>query len=174
MKSGTSNTVDLYTAKEVSEVKKQLLLEQKGKCAITGMEFEPKDFHTDHCHDDLQYVRGALYKQSNMTLGKLENLWTRYLAFWYNGTLQDFLRQSANYLDSPVDQRWRHPGWLKKLKTRFNKLSASQMDSTLEQLGSPKGRNATERKKLFAKAIMNRDLGYNTISGILDNISKKE
>lgn len=162
-------TKDLYTAADVKKVKEQLLSEQSNRCAITGMVFDPKDFHTDHRHDDEQLVRGALYKQGNMVLGKLENLWIRYLAYWYNGTLQDFLRQSADYLDLPKDKRWRHPGWIKKAKTAFNKLPSKSQDRVLELLGCTKGKNLADRKKLFAKVAMDRSLGYEKIMKAINN-----
>lgn len=161
---------DLYNAADVKKVKEILLKEQNGKCAISKQAFPSTDFHTDHKHDDEQFVRAALYKQSNMMLGKIENLYIRYLAFWYKGTLPEFLRQCADYIEDTDRQipRWRHPGWLAKAKTKFNKLNVLQQNFVLTELESKTGKNLTERKKLFAKAIMRRDLGYNTISEILN------
>lgn len=164
-------TQDLYTATDVKKVKTLLYEEQQGKCALSGVPVALSDCHTDHAHDDEQLVRGALYKQSNMGLGKLEGLWTRYLAYWYPGTLSEFLRQAADYLERPKDTRFRHPGWIKKIGTSFNKLKESSKDNVLVQLGQPKGSNAKQRKELFRKAVLSRKFGYEMLKSILEKES---
>lgn len=161
-------TQDLYTAADVKKVKTLLYEEQTGKCGLSGVPVALSDCHTDHAHDDEQLVRGALYKQSNMGLGKLEGLWTRYLAYWYPGTLSEFLRQAADYLERPKDERFRHPGWIKKINTSFNKLKESDKDRVLIQLGQPKGSNAKQRKELFRKAVLSRKFGYEMLKSIIE------
>lgn len=161
-------TQDLYTATDVKKVKTLLYEEQQGKCLLSGVPVALSDCHTDHAHDDEQLVRGALYKQSNMGLGKLEGLWTRYLAYWYPGTLSEFLRQAADYLERHKDTRFRHPGWIKKISTSFNKLKESSKDNVLVQLGQPKGSNAKQRKELFRKAVLSRKFGYEVLKSILE------
>lgn len=156
----TMMTTDLYTAADVKRVKTLLHEEQQGRCALSGVAVALSDCHTDHAHDDEQLVRGALYKQSNMALGKLEGLWTRYLAYWYPGTLPDFLRQAADYLERPKDTRFRHVGWIKKINTEFNKLKESSKDAVLQSLCQPKGSNAKQRKELFRKSVLSRQFGY--------------
>ena len=112
-------TIDLYTSDDIKKVRKVLLSEQNNKCLLTGLPISLSDSHTDHAHDSEQLVRGALHRHANLTLGKLEGLWLRYLSFWYPNDLPTFLRQAADYLDRPKDRRWRYTGWIKKLQTRF-------------------------------------------------------
>lgn len=164
------STIDLFTAADVKRVKQLLYKEQEGKCALSGVEMDIRDSHTDHKHDSEQLVRGTLHKQANMALGKLEGLWTRYLAYWYPGTLPEFLRASAAYIErteASPDTRFRHPGWIKFCRTQFNKLSAKRMDDVLVELGSTPGKNLVERKAKFAKVVLDRNLGYNTILNVI-------
>jgi hypothetical protein len=161
-------TQDLYTAADVKKVKELLYEEQQGKCALTFTDVALKDCHTDHAHDSEQLVRGALYKQSNMGLGKLEGLWTRYLAYWYPGTLSEFLRQAADYLEREPDTRWRHSGWIKRCTTEFNKLKEPSKDSVLIALDQPKGSNSKQRKELFRKAVLTRKHGYDKIRNLIE------
>jgi hypothetical protein len=161
-------TKDLYTAKEIAEVKKQLHKEQNSKCALSGVVVDLKDCHTDHAHDDQQLVRGVLHKQSNMCLGRLEGLWTRFLKHWYPQDLPTFLRQSADYLDRPIDTRWRHSGWIKKIQTKFNTLKEKQKDDVLTKLGYDKQPNGLARKNMFKKAILSRQFGYPELKLIIE------
>lgn len=166
-------TTDLYTAADVKKVKELLYKEQQGKCALTDLPIDIKDCHTDHAHDELQLVRGVLYKQSNMVLGKLEGLWLRYLAYWYPHTLSDFLRAAADYLERSEhrpDTRWRHPGWMRKVTIKFNKLPATKQNEVLKMMGSVVGKNPHERKKLFAKKVRDKTLGFHAIIAILDQV----
>lgn len=168
-------TKDLYTTDDVKQVRTKLYKEQGNKCKLTGLEVDFKDTHLDHAHNSEQLVRGVLHKQSNMCLGKLESLWARYLSYWYPGTLEDFLRASADYLEvsrqSP-DTRYRHPGWLRLVKIHFNRLNAKQMDAVLVALGRPSGKNLAERKKIFSSLVLDRDLGYNTIKQQIESAAQ--
>lgn len=167
-------TKDLYTAAEVKAVRQLLLKEQEGLCALSKIKVTLADTHCDHAHDDMQLVRGALHRHSNLTLGKLEGLWNRYLAHWYPHNLQTFLRQAADYLDRPVDTRWRHPGWHKKLKVAYNKLTAKQQDLVLASLGCTIScTNATTRKKELGKLLKDRNLGYNAIKEAINKVIPK-
>jgi N-glycosylase/DNA lyase len=169
-------TQDLYTSADVSKVRALLYKEQQGKCALSGVEFPLKDFHTDHRHDEEQLVRAALYKQSNMALGKLEGLWTRYLAYWYPSTLPEFLRAAADYLErseANPDTRWRHVGWIKKIQTKFNKLTATQQNTVLQSLDRPNGKNPAERKKYFLAAVKSKVYGYDIIRNIINAVVKE-
>jgi hypothetical protein len=155
-------TKDLYTTKDVALVREQLLLEQDGYDKLTLTPVLPKQACLDHNHDTL-LVRGVLNRQSNAALGKLEGVYTRYLSYWYEGTLSTFLRQAAEYLERPDDTRWRHPHFLKKLKTSFNKLPEGDKSKVLKDLGYDDGKNSKDRKVMFAKLILDRNLGYEVI-----------
>ena len=166
-------TIDLYTARDVSQVKQKLYLEQDGKCALSGVTLQLKDGHTDHAHDDEQLVRGVLYKQSNMALGKIENLWVRYLKYWYPYDLPTFLRQAADYLEQVKDTRWRHPGWLKKVQTSFNQLKEPDKQSLLKTLGYSSQPNAATRKATFRKLMLSRKLGWLQLKNLIQETKGK-
>lgn len=156
---------DLRTATDVTNVRKKLLEEQQGKDACTGLPIPEGQAVLDHAHDENQYVRGVLHRQTNAAIGKIENFYSRLLAFWYPGTISDFLRQAADYLEKEHDTRYRHPGWLKKATAMFNKLSADKQKAVLLALGANVGdtKNLKERKLLFIKTIRQRTLSADTI-----------
>ena len=170
-----SVTKDLYTAKDVAAVRQILYDEQLGKCALSNKQFNIRDCHTDHLHNEQQLVRGVLYKQSNMLLGKLENLSVRYLKHWYPEGLPSFLRQAADYIErteKQPDTRYRHPGWIKRVKVLFNKLNAEQQNNCLVKLGYNRGSNPKQRKDTFAKATMNRELGFEVIMQVINEVKE--
>lgn len=153
---------DLYTTKDVANVRELLLKQQKNIDPITGEEIPKGQVVLDHCHKT-QYVRAALHRQSNVVLGKLENMWTRYLSWWYKGTLPEFLRGCANYLEKEHPKDYTHPKWLKKVQTELNKLSESQKRFVLESLGLVDGKNGAERKKLFQSVLKSREYTFEQI-----------
>lgn len=161
-------TIDLYNPTDVKKVREQLTEEQDNLDVLTGLPIEPKQHCLDHNHDTMK-VRAVLARQSNAALGKIENIWTRYLSYWYPHDLPTFLEQSAAYLRRPDDDRFHHPHWIKKINTEFNKLKESQKDSVLEALGSTRGKNGAERKKLFQAVILTKQFTYDTLSFIIDN-----
>jgi len=165
-------TVHLYTPKDVQKVREQLLKEQKGCDKLTGLKIPPKQAVTDHNHQT-QFVRGVLHRQSNVVLGKIENLWTRYLSYWYEGTLADFLRQAADYIEKPDDTRFVHPGWLKKSQTMFNSLSEGSKKAVLGSLGQTQGGNGSERKILFKKALMTRQFTFEEVQKLIQTEKEK-
>jgi len=159
----------LYNPIDVKKVRDSLLMEQKGKDAVTSIEIPDKQAVLDHNHNT-QFVRAVLHRQVNAALGKLEGVYTRYLSWWYPRSLSEFLRECADYLEKPDDSRYLHPGWMKKIKTEFNKLPEGSKDNILVKLKQPKGKNTAERKKLFAKAILTKKLEY---AILLELISKE-
>ncbi len=161
---------DLYTTKDVTEVRQALLKEQDGTCAITMLDIPPKQAVLDHQHDSEQLVRGVLHRQANSWLGKAENAYTRMLAHWYPGTLSQFMRQCANYLEKEQEARFRHTGWLGKISTKFNALKEPDKDRVLEMLGQPKGSNSKERKALFRKVVLDRNVGFEKIKETLERV----
>lgn len=160
-------TIDLYNTADVKKVREELIKEQKGLCAITGVPTASNNFALDHRHDEEQLVRGAAHKQANAALGKLENLAVRYL-YWYPEGLPQFLRVCADYIEKEPDRRWRHPMWLRKANTSFNKLKESQKDIVLLALEQPGCKNGIERKKLFQRALLTRKFSYDSIRNIIN------
>lgn len=155
----------LYNQKDITRIRSSLLEEQNNICKITGCFLEDKPV-LDHNHDT-QFVRGVVHRQANAALGKIENLWKRYLSHWYPGTLPEFLNECAYYIDSDNDVRYVHPGWIKKVKIEFRKLSEVAKDKVLVDLGSEKGNNAKRRLELFGKLIMSRQFTYSQLKNII-------
>ena len=173
MKAKTSKKAPrtLYTPAEVKEVRLALLKEQNGLDALTGQPLAVSDSVCDHDHKT-QFVRGILHRQSNALLGKIENLYSRYLGWWYSGTLADFLRSTANYLDRKQPEDFVHPGWLKRVATDFKALTAAQQTKVLQELGSKTGSNATERLKLFKVKTLDRSLTYVIIRTTINSVKE--
>ena len=161
----TEGTMDLYTPKDIAAVRSSLSKEQNGLSILTGSPLIESVL--DHRHDTEQFVRAVINTKENVALGAIENLYTRYIKFWYKGSYSSFLRQVADFLERPVDRRYRHSGWLSKVKIEFNKLSEGNKDKVLLELGQTAGKNQAERKKLFSKVILNKELGYNKILGTI-------
>lgn len=158
-------TEDLYTPKDVKEVCKLLLKEQGGKCACLGIDILPdRTPVTDHKHDAANMVRGVIERECNAMLGVTENAYKRFFSYWSTLPLPEVLRRMAAYLERPEDHRHRHPAWIKHCKVQFNKLKAGQQDKVLVDLGHKAGTNLTSRKANFAKLVLDRNLGYATIT----------
>lgn len=157
----------LYTPTDVAKVRKQLYDEQDGKDALTGLTLPLDKLCLDHNHST-QFVRGVLHRQVNAALGKLEGVHTRYLSYWYTGSLPDFLRQAADYLEKEDDKRFIHPGFLKKLQTMYNTLNEASKKEVLHHLGQPQGSNGTERKKLFKKALLTRQFTFQQVKDLIN------
>lgn len=145
----------LYTASDVKAVREKLLKEQGHVDPITSQKIPEKQAVLDHCHNS-QYVRAVLHRQSNAVLGKIENIYPRYLAWWYEGTLSDFLRGCADYLEKEHDKVYLHPAFMKHLQVQFNKLNEKSKQNVLVNLGSDTGHNSKARKLLFKKALMQK------------------
>lgn len=170
-------TEDLYTTSDIKRVREFLLAEQNNKCAALGIPIKPgRTPVLDHFHNDEQVVRGVLEREVNAFLGVIENANKRYLRYWLPTPLPEVLRALAGYLErseATPDRRFRHNGWLKKVKVWFNKLPAKKMDEVLLQLGSSPGKNLVDRKAKFAKVVLDRSLGYDTISQVIKSTKEK-
>lgn len=159
-------TEHLYTLQDITRVRQHLLQEQKQLCKLTGMQIERTEAVLDHNHST-QYVRGVLHRQANAVLGKIENLWTRYLGWWYNGTLGQFLRQCADYIESKPDTRYLHPGWIRRLNIDFKKLPEAKKRIVLESLGEKDAKNGIARNKQFLKAIKSKRFTFDEIGKLI-------
>lgn len=157
-------TKELFNSKDVAAVRKEMLREQDGKCLLTGQDIPENKAVLDHDHST-QYVRGVLHRQANAALGKIENICKRYLtADWYDGNLITFLKETIAYLERVEDNRYYHPGWIKKVKTEFRKLNSTQQVRLLRQFEVETGlNNSTTRLKAFSKLVLTRKYGYVTM-----------
>lgn len=162
----------LYNTKDVSEARAKLLKEQNGLDALTKLPLDPKDTVLDHNHDT-DTVRGAIHRQANAALGKIENLYKRYLSYWYPGTFRDFLEKAADYIDrdgSHVNPTTYHPSWIKRAQRTFMKQPALTQNEILIKMGIQKGslpRNLEGRKKAFRSILLKNRIGYDTMRDIL-------
>ena len=164
------NPKHLYSVKDVQKVREDLLIEQEGLDLITGLAIPPNQAVLDHDHNT-QFVRGVLHRQTNVLLGKIENAYIRYIKWWYDGTLSDFLRGCADYLDKEHAQKYLHPAFIKKLQVQFNKLNEKQKQNVLLHFNEEKGCNGTQRKLIFKKFILKRT---HSMDEILEVIMKEK
>lgn len=160
----------LYTTKDVQKVREQLYKEQEGIDPITGLTIPEKQKVLDHDHSN-HYVRAVLHRQTNAVLGKIENLWTRYLSWWFTGTLSDFLRGCADYIEKEHPKEYLHPAFIKSLQVQFNKLNEKQKQNVLSHYGLEKGCNTKERRVIFKKFILKRT---HSMDEILEVIQKEK
>jgi hypothetical protein len=146
-------TEDLYSPKDVARVRSGILKEQFGLDALTGKKLDAFDAVLDHKHDREQFVRGVLHREVNAFLGVVENAHRRHISYWSKQELSELLRQAADYLEVPADERYRHPGWLKQARILFNKLTAKQKDATLQVFQIKDCKNDTDRKAKFDSVL---------------------
>ena len=157
----------LYTTKDVQKVREKLYKEQDGIDPITGLPIPDRQKVLDHDHSN-HYVRAVLHRQTNAVLGKIENLWTRYLSYWYTGTLSDFLRGCADYIEKEHPKEYLHPAFIKSLQVQFNKLNEKQKQNVLSKFNEPNGCNSSQRKLYFKKFILKRTHSMNEILDVIE------
>ena len=145
----------------MKEFKEQLIKAQNGIDPILNEPFK-ETVCLDHDHFS-QHCRAALNRNTNAFEGLVVNAYKRCLSWLTDKPLPEILRGLALYLEKDHTSNPYHPSFLKKLKTEFNKLSASQQNEVLKTLGSITGSNPKTRKELFAKVVMERSLGYDVI-----------
>lgn len=169
----SKEAIHLYTPKDVQKARDALFEEQCGVDPITGLIIPAKQQVLDHDHKT-QYVRAVLHRQSNAVLGKIENMWTRYLSWWFSGTLPEFLRGCADYLEKEHPQDYVHPSFIKHLTVQFNKLSEGQKKNVLSHFNSEVGANGTQRKVLFKKVIMRKEHSMRDILEVIEKEKESE
>lgn len=166
-------TEDLYSPADVKRVREKLAKEQDHLDLATELDLSLGRQVLDHAHDDQQFVRGVLLHEVNSFIGKIENGHKRHINYWLKTvSLPQLLRRIANYLERPVDKRYRHPGWIKKARTLFNSLNEKQKKEVLVALGQPEGINGKERLKLFNSALLTKKFSFDTIQNTITRIKK--
>lgn len=174
----TSNekTRDLYSVTDIQEVRQLLAKEQGNKDMLTGTSLEGRRAVLDHNHDDEQLVRGVLSHEVNAFIGKIENAYKRHIKYWLDMPLEELLDLSSKFIHKTKhypDYRFRHNGWIKKIKTKFNNLNAKQKQEVLAKLGLSTGNNDLVRKKLFADCIKSKKYTFEQLSNIIKNTVKE-
>lgn len=158
----------LYTPTDVKNIRDKLVKEQKGIDPILNEPFKEVAV-CDHDHTT-QHVRSALNRNCNAFEGLVFNAYKRCLAWLTDKPLPDILEGLAHYLRQDYSHNPYHTGWLKKVKTEFNKLKSKQQDDVLIKLGSKAGTNLKTRKEIFAKLVLDRNLGYDTIRQVIKEV----
>lgn len=164
-------TKSLYTQKEIKEFRDEQVKKQNGIDPITKEPFK-ETIAQDHCHFT-QHCRGALNRNSNAFEGLVVNAYNRCLKWLTDVPLPVVLRNLADYLEVDYSNNPYHTGWMKRVKTDFNKLSSSQMKQVLKHFNKPEGNNLNERKKLFNEIILTRDYGYEIIRNVINQTKEK-
>ena len=163
----------LFNTKDVAEARSKILNDQKGFDALTRLPLDPKDAALDHNHDT-DHVRGVIHRQANAALGKIENLYKRYLSYWYPGTFREFLDRAVDYIEMDgghVNPTTYHPSWIRRAQRNFLKKPAASQNEVLIDMGIQKGelpRNAEGRKKAFRSILLKSRLDYATMWEILN------
>lgn len=161
----------LYTPKEIKEFRDEQVKKQNGIDPITKEPFK-EVVAQDHCHFS-QHCRGALNRNSNAFEGLVVNAYSRCLKWLTDVPLPTILRNLADYLEVDYSTNPYHVGWQKRVRTDFNKLSASQMKQVLVYFNKPDGKNLQERKKIFSEIVLQRDLGYDKIRTVINQVKGK-
>jgi len=155
----------LFNPKDFREYREYILKEQGGKDALKNLPLDSSDAVLDHNHKT-EVVRGAIHRQVNAALGKIENIWTRYLSTWYPGTLTDFLESARIYIDSDgfiQNNTVYHPNWIKRCVRDFKKLDAKSQKEVLTrtiEIPFDMPSNAENRARLFRSAILQERKEY--------------
>ncbi len=158
----------LYNTTDKAKVRAALYEDQNAVDILTNKPLDYKDSVLDHNHKT-HYVRGVIHRQVNAFLGKLENNYIRYLSWWYDGTLSDFLRQCADYIERPDNDSFIHDSWIKGLCIKFNKLNEADKSKVLKEMSVQDGKNSADRKILFKKALLSRRYTMTQVEYIISN-----
>jgi hypothetical protein len=164
----------LHTPKDVKEYRQELLAKQDGVDALTGLPLEEKGAVLDHNHET-EVVRGVIDRQVNAALGKIENIWKRYLSTWYPGKLTDFLEQAKVYIDSDGFMQTHpvyHPNWINRCVRDFKKLDALHQRMVLKEMNEDSDftmpSNAEGRVKLFRATILKKRMTFALVKDYLE------
>lgn len=165
-----SKTKDLYTDKDIPEVRDLLLKEQKGLDPLTKTKVQNPCL--DHLHDSECLVRGVLSRESNAFEGKVSGAFARYLRWWSDTSLPDVLRNLAEYYEKGTDSRFRHPKWKDEIIKKFKGLKVKQKEELLLKLGFDPSKNDTERLKKLNKALTRRyNISYDQFVDLINGVS---
>lgn len=160
----------LYNQKDINELKEKFWSDNSGYCAMTGEPITLKEAVLDHDHET-QFVRGAIHRQANAALGKIENAYNRYISWWYNGTINDFLKDIRNYIsDNEFTKTHLHPHWIKKCNTEFNKLNERSKEVVLKNMGiNGSWSNSKQRKESFKKALLSKKHKFKDVKRLIED-----
>ena len=156
---------DLYTPADIKRVRDEMVKSQNGIDPILNEPFkEPPALDHDHTS---QHVRAALNRNTNAFEGLVTNAHKRCLQWLTDKPLPDILRNLASYLERDYSTNPRHPAWIKRVTTDFNKLKAQQQINVLQRMQVTAGGSAAVRKEQFVKALKTKAYGFDIIKEYL-------
>lgn len=107
---------------QIAAVRAKLLADQRGLCALCGLQLLPAQAVLDHCHTD-GYIRGVLHRGCNSLLGKVENNHKRYGV----SNLTAFLLGVTPYLhSSKLKYNLLHPSFKTEEEKRLARNAAAR------------------------------------------------
>ena len=156
---------DLYTPADIKRVRDEMVKSQNGIDPILNEPFkEPPALDHDHTS---QHVRAALNRNTNAFEGLVTNAHKRCLQWLTDKPLPDILRNLAEYLERDYSTNPRHPSWIKRVTTDFNKLKAQQQINVLQRMKVTAGGSSAVRKEQFVKALKTKAYGFDLIKEYL-------
>ena len=164
-------TKNLYTPKDVREIREQFLVAQDNFDPILFQPLKVSDSCLDHDHTT-QLCRGALHKQSNAFEGLVFNAYKRCIGWLSEDSLPNTLRRLAAYLEATPKIKAYHPAWIKRVTIDFKKLDSKSQEKVLKEIDSTLGSNAKQRVELFRKKVTKEKIGYEKVSSILKGVNK--
>ena len=120
--------------KDIPKIRKKIYEKQGKKCEILNIEIEPEKQVLDHIHSEHKYypetgyIRGAIHRDINVLLGKIENQWNRTSKdLKEKFELDEVLILIAHYIKKHKNKKEKiiHPREYKEpkiMKSKYNKL----------------------------------------------------
>jgi hypothetical protein len=141
----------LNNAKDIAELRKKLLKEQKGIDPITKEKITAGVL--DHSHL-LGNCRQTLQREVNSFEGKVYNAYARYIRHLTKKSLPEILRNLADYLEKDYSHMPIHSTELSKDVKKYLRLSAKeQKDILIKYYESTEIDNAKKRAKAFRELL---------------------
>lgn len=150
----------LVTQKHIKEVRDRFHAGQKGVDPITGEPIPKTAVVLDHDHET-QIARAALHRQSNAFEGKVLNAFKRYIAPYFDVSIDTALQNLISYWKTAPTIEAYHPGWIKKTLTEFRKLNEKQKNKVLAEFRvATKAKNSKARVEAFNKFLKTRAISF--------------
>ena len=118
------------------------------ECPILGIPLKYSEAVVDHDHKT-GLIRGVVHRQGNVLLGKIENVFRRYLA-GHNLDIETTLLHLIDYLhDTPERDLVFHPSSIRLFCTRFRSRTAHDQRQILINSGIEPGSSVKIRLKQY-------------------------
>lgn len=111
--------VHRLTQREIAAVRADMLIRQKGKCALCGDPIPSSEAVLDHCHRT-GHIRGVLHRGCNAALGHIENNAPRY-KLTNVSRLTRWLRAIPAYIHGDYGHQPLHPTYRTEEEKRLRR-----------------------------------------------------